>query len=100
MLTRDGDRWALDARRHGEDHRIELNGSLDYTMPLCHVRLDPHSFAIQHVDALRDFPACSLEPCAEMFVLLKGLQQSLPFLPPALPDSASTGRIRHPGYEE
>lgn len=101
MVSRDKNVWALDAHRQGAKHRIELNGKLDYTGPAFRARIDPLTFEVEHAEVTGRDDTCSLEPCAEMFVLLKGIQRSLPFLPTALPlDSAAAGRIAHPGYEE
>jgi putative selenate reductase len=101
MVSRDKNVWALDARWHGAEHRIELNGRLDYTSPAFRARIDPLTFEVEHAEVTGRDATCSLEPCAAMFVLLKGIQRSLPFLPTALPvGSAAAGRIAHPGYEE
>ncbi len=101
MVSRDKNVWALDARWHGAEHRIELNGRLDYTGPAFRARIDPLTFEVEHAEVTGHDATYSLEPCAAMFVLLKGIQRSLPFLPTALPvDSAAAGRIAHPGYEE
>ena len=108
MIFRDADQWAMDARWQGETHRIELNGkagnTMDYQGPLFSARLDPDTFELVEIEATagaRTGDTLSLEPCAAMYVLLKGLRQSLPHLPTALPsDHAYNGRIAHPGYEE
>jgi putative selenate reductase len=101
MVSRDGDTWAMDARQDGANHRIELNGKLDYISPSFRARIDPNTFELEHVEATQVDERYSLEPCAAMFVLLNGLRQSLPFLPTALQgDMATAGRIPHPGYED
>lgn len=101
MVTREEQTWALDARREGRHHRIELNDKLDYVGPTLRARLDPDTFEVEHVEVTRLDDEYSLEPCASMFVLLKGVQQSLPYLPAALPHAlAVAGRIAHPGYED
>jgi putative selenate reductase len=101
MVSRHGKAWAMDARRDGANHRIELNGKLDYIGPSFRARIDPHTFELEHVEATQVDDRYSLEPCAAMFALLNGLRQSLPFLPTALPgDMATAGRIPHPGYED
>ena len=64
----------------GETHRIELNGSLDYSGPGFAVTLDPDTFNVARAELTR-VDSLSLEPCADMLVLLRGLQQSLPFFP-------------------
>ena len=104
MVFRDMDQWAMDARWQGTTHRIELNGKLDYTGPSFRARLNPETFGVEHAElagTATQETSFSLEPCAAMFVLLRGLQQSLPHLPTARPDSsAATVRITHPGYRE
>jgi hypothetical protein len=63
--------------------------------------MHPHTFEVEHVETREDSDDLSLETCAAMYVLLKGVQQSLYFLPTAAPgDAAAAGRIAHPGYEE
>ncbi|NND48263.1 MAG: putative selenate reductase subunit YgfK [Woeseiaceae bacterium] len=101
MVFREKNAWSLDARLHGARHRIELNGKLDYTGPSFSARIDPLTFEVERAEMTRRDDTYSLEPCAAMFVLLNGIQRSLPFLPAALPaDSAAAGRIAHPGYEQ
>ncbi len=76
--------WAMDARWQGTTHRLELNGRLDYSAPGFDVTLDPDSFSVESAALTSDDVAdsdLSLEPCAAMLALLRGLQQSLPFLP-------------------
>ncbi|MCP5089684.1 MAG: putative selenate reductase subunit YgfK [Gammaproteobacteria bacterium] len=101
MVTKTEETWALDARHQGQHHRIELNGKLDYIGPTIRATLDPDTFDVEYVEATSHDDEYSLESCAAMFVLLKGVQQSLPYLPAALPgELAAAGRIAHPGYED
>ena len=92
----------MDARWQGQTHHIELNGKLNYQGPLFAARFDPDSFEPERIEAspiARAGDYLSLEPMASMYVLLKGLRQSLPFLPTALPaELSASGKIRHPGY--
>ena len=99
MLSAHGERWALDSRRDDTTHRIELNGMLDYYGPACSVRLDPETFAVRQSRLTKRRGSLSLRHCAEMFVLLRGLQTSAAFLPLSASSHAG-GRIVHPGYEE
>lgn len=88
MVFRDADQWSMDARWQGETHHIDLNGELDYTGPAFRARLNPDTFEVQQVertDSSNNGAALSLEPCATMFVLLTGLQQSAPHLPTVRP---------------
>ena len=105
MVFRDADQWAMEARWQDATHRIELNGTLDYTGPSFRARLNPETFEVEEANLTDSTGPLSLEPCAAMFVLLAGLQQSMPHLPTArsapAPDSpAATGSIAHPGYRE
>jgi putative selenate reductase len=59
MIFRNADQWAMDARWQGATHHIELDENLDYAGS------DP----------------ISLEPCASMVVLLRGIAKSMPHLP-------------------
>jgi len=99
MVSRDGDCWALDARWGDMTHRIELNGVLDYYGPACNVRLDPESFAVTQSSMTKEQGDLSLRHCAEMYVLLKGLQSSAEFLPLSA-GTRSGDKIDHPGYED
>ena len=101
MVSRKQVAWTLHARWQGAEHRIELNGTLDYSGPSFSARINPLTFEVEHAEMTRCDDSYSLEPCAAMFVLLNGIRQSLPFLPTALPaDRTATGRIKHPGYED
>jgi putative selenate reductase len=101
MVFRDADRWAMEARWQDATHRIELNGRLDYTGPSLRARLNPETFEVEDAKLTDSIGPLSLEPCAAMYVLLRGLQQSMPHLPTARADDpATTGSITHPGYRE
>ncbi len=99
MLSRDDDRWALDSRRDGMTHRVELNGELDYRGPACSVRIDPETFAVTESQLMNGRGNLSLRHCAEMYVLLRGLKTSAAFLPISAGTAPGT-RIIHPGYED
>ena len=110
MVFSEADQWAMEARWQGATHRIELNGKLDYTGPSFRARLNPETFEVEQAEVtggakdsglLPMEPRLSLEPCAAMFVLLAGLQQSMPHLPSARTgNTVETGSITHPGYRE
>ena len=108
MVFRNPDHWAMDARWQGQTHRIELNGKLDYTAPSFVARLNPDTFEVEEArldDRAKEGDSLSLDPCAAMFVLLVGLQKSMPHLPTAQPGQASGGPaeadgITHPPYRE
>ena len=108
MVFKEADRWTMDGRWQGATHRIELNCRLDYSGPSFWAQLKPDTFEIEQA-SLTAGPkvgdSLTLDPCAAMFVLLTGLQQSMPHLPTASSgqasaDPASTGSITHPGYRE
>jgi putative selenate reductase len=98
------DVWVMEARWAGETHRIEVNGSLQYSTPRIKATLEPGDFSVQHVEVVTnpaDDETFSLEPCATMYALLTGLRDSMPYLPTALPTQvAAAGKIAHPGYAE
>jgi putative selenate reductase len=103
MLFRDENTWALDARWGGATHRIELNEVVEYRGPSFSARIDPDNFELLHIEArarANNGDLLSLEPCAAMYVLLKGLCRSLPYLPVVAPEGqAVTGWIPEPEYE-
>ncbi len=104
MVFRDADRWAMDARWQGATHRIELKGKLEYSGRSFRARVNPATFEVEQVELAGSDNAgepLSLEPCAAMYVLLRGLRRSMPYLPTACPGgAAAAGKIAHPGYEE
>ena len=80
------DFWAMEARWADATHRIELDGKLDYSGPLFRARIEPATFQTEHIEVVGnawDANPLSLEPCATMYVLLRGLMQSMPHLPTA-----------------
>ena len=100
MLTRDGDSEVIEARWGGETHRLELNGDLRYSSPAFSARLGAADFSLLEAtpgEAAGDGQELSLEACASMYVVLRGLSQSMPHLP--WMEAAGT-KIAHPGYEE
>jgi putative selenate reductase len=104
MVWKDNDRWVMDARWQGATHRIELDGKLEYTGPSLRARVNPATFEVEQAEPNGSGNAAdplSLERCAAMYVLLRGLRQSMPFLPTAWPDNeTAAGKIAHPGYAE
>jgi putative selenate reductase len=86
MVFRDSRKWAMDARWGGATHRIELNGKLDYAGPSFTALIDPVTFGVERAAPgafIRDGDVLSLEACAAMYVLLRGLSRSMPHLPAA-----------------
>jgi len=104
MLFSDGNIRAMDARWGGATHRIELNEKVEYRGPSFSARIDPDSFELLHVEPgarARNGDLLSLEPCAAMYLLLKGLNKSLSHFPVVAPDGqAVTGWISEPNYED
>ncbi len=108
MLTSKDESWVMESRWDGHSHRIELEnrpgGQLDYNGPWFSALIDPATFTIQQIngtDLLSQTEELSLQACATMYVLLKGIMESMPYLPVSQPaDHALAGRIPHPGYEE
>jgi putative selenate reductase len=103
MLFRENQHWSLEARWDDETHRIEIDEKLNYSGPSFTARVDPDTFEIERAEpgtGAREGQSLSLEICAVMYVLLKGLSQSMPHLPTAWPAEKSTaGRISQPQYE-
>jgi putative selenate reductase len=104
MLFRNSQLWSMDARWGGVTHRIELNGKLNYSGPAFSAQIDPATFELERIEPgneARNGDLLSLEPCAAMYVLLKGLSRSMPFMPTAWPaDRTAAGKISQPEYEE
>ncbi|MDH3349902.1 MAG: putative selenate reductase subunit YgfK [Gammaproteobacteria bacterium] len=67
MLLRQGDKWGMDARWHGETHHVDLDEQQDAT-----------------------------EPYASMRLLLRGLRRSMPHLPATRPGKSATARTVTP----
>jgi putative selenate reductase len=91
---------ALEARFAGETHRIELDQELRYDRPGVRLHIDPDSFAVENAEPVgQSAPGThSLVPCATMYVLLKGLLDSMPPLPTG--HDGAEGCIPHPEYVE
>ena len=104
MTYTDGDTPAIEGRWDGETHRLELNGAVEYTSPRLRATIDEKTFSVREatvVDGPADGESLSLEPAASMYVLLKGLVDSMPHLPSAVPEGRAAGTlVTHPGYEE
>jgi putative selenate reductase len=103
MLFRGTGNWSMDARWGGETHSIDLGSTLHYRASFT-AELDPQTFEIKQATATtpgNNGGVLSLAPCASMYVLLRGLKDSLPHLPTAVGDElAARSRIAHPGYAE
>ncbi|MCP3960456.1 MAG: FAD-dependent oxidoreductase [bacterium] len=108
MLIRDAESpqtEVIEARWNGETHRLEVGGDLSYTSPAFSARLAVADFSLLEAaagDGARDGQELSLEPCANMYVVLRGLSESMPHLPWASPPGAPAAgtKVAHPGYEE
>ncbi len=97
MIFEDG---SIESRVGGETHRMTLNGSVEYSTPGFTARLEPGTLEVIDVTPTRpatDGEAYSLEPVADMYVLLRGLAGSMPHLPTV---AGGGTRLLHPGYEE
>ena len=84
LFQRDG-AWGMRGRFGGELHEILLNGTLSYTSPKLSASIDASDFSLHSakLEGGSDGEMHSLEPCAQMLVLLKSLRDSLPHLPVA-----------------
>jgi NADPH-dependent glutamate synthase beta subunit-like oxidoreductase len=97
MLFDDG---SIASRVDGETHRLSANGTVEYRAPAFEARLEAGSLNVIEATPAReatDGEAFSLEPAADMYVLLKGLAGSMAHLPPV---SEAGTKIPHPGYTE
>jgi len=81
--------WAMDGRFGGATHTVVLReGAAHYTAPALTARFDATSFALQAATPTAECaPDAELDlaPAAALFVLLRGLRTSAPFLPAAPP---------------
>jgi putative selenate reductase len=77
---------SIEARWHGETHRLTDDGAVTYESPPLRARLDALTLEPLEVapgPAVAADGSVSLEPAAEMLVLLRGLRRSMPHLPRA-----------------
>ena len=100
MLSRDGDSQVIEGRWGGETHRLEVNGDLSYSSPALSARFAAADFSLLEATpgaAAGEGQELSLEACASMYVVLRGLSESMPHIP--WMEGPGT-KIGHPGYEE
>jgi putative selenate reductase len=77
---------SIEARWHGQTHRLADDGVVTYDSPALRARLDATTLEPLEVapgPATAADASVSLEPAAEMLVLLRGLRRSMPHLPRA-----------------
>jgi hypothetical protein len=99
MLLGDG---AIEGRYAGRTHRLSVDGDVAYAAPTFSARLAPATLAVMDATPsaeASDGQRLSLEPAADLYVLLQGLQASLPHLPRAAAPEAGT-RIVAPAYAD
>jgi putative selenate reductase len=100
MVFRDGGTWAMQARFGGETHGLVLDAELRYASPRLRATLDPVSFELRSAEpgpSCADGESVDLDACANMFVLLRGLRDSLSHVPTAAIDEAAPLRASGPG---
>jgi putative selenate reductase len=98
MIFEDG---AVESRVDGETHRLRLNGAVEYTAPDFSARLEPGTLRLLEAEmgvGVSDGDTFSLEPAADMYVLLRGLSDSMAHLP-VVTEGAAT-KLGHPGYQD
>jgi len=98
MLFADG---AIEGRWNGETHRLAVNGAIEYRSPSFAARMDVETFGLLEAtagDGAVEGQELSLDPAADMFVLLRGLQGSMAHLPVMADEAAADTRVPHPGY--
>ena len=104
MLSSNGETRAVEARFAGATHRLEIDSEVRYSSPRLVARLEPESLA--PIDArpgeaaMAEGEVVSLEACATMYVVLQGLDRSMPQIPTVPATGAAATRITHPGYED
>ncbi|MDH5372083.1 MAG: 4Fe-4S binding protein, partial [Acidimicrobiia bacterium] len=97
MMFDDG---SIESRVDGETHRMILNGTVEYTAPGFHARLDANTLDVLEAatnGGAADGEAYSLVAAADMYVLLRGMAGSVGHLPTM---SVAGTKIPHPGYAE
>ena len=99
MLFADG---AIEGRWNGETHRLSVNGAVEYASPAFTARLDTDTLDLLEATAVDGAASgeFSLNPAADMYVLLRGLRGSMPHLPVVADAVVGGTRVRHPGYAE
>ena len=99
MLFDDG---SIESRVDGQTHRLVLNGSVEYAAPAFTATLDSDTFKLLEATptGAADGEVLTLEPAADMYILLKGLAGSMGHLPVMAADGSRGTFVEHPGYEE
>ncbi len=98
MLFEDG---TVESRVNGETHRLMLNGAVEYTAPEFSARLEPGTLRLLEAEmgaGVADGDTFSLEPAADMYVLLRGLSDSMAHLPVVTAGAAT--KLGHPDYQD
>jgi putative selenate reductase len=98
MMFADG---SIEGRWNGETHRLSVNGAIEYESPAFTARFVRETFDLLEATAGKgvvDGQALSLDPAADMYVLLGGLRRSMAHLPVMAEESGT--KVAHPGYEE
>jgi hypothetical protein len=98
MLFRDKGATSIEARFAGNTHHLLSDrGTLHYSGPLFRARIMEDGFVLEEAELTNgshNGDHLSLRECAAMYVLLKGLNESMPYLPAALKnESGMVGRI-------
>ena len=82
MRSRKG--WKMLGRFGGETYEIAMEGRhLSYASPLFHAVFDPDTLVLQKKKLTRGVTDgyLSLDPCAAMVALLRGIRSSMTYLP-------------------
>ncbi|NNF09173.1 MAG: FAD-dependent oxidoreductase [Acidimicrobiia bacterium] len=96
------DNGSIESRVDGATHRLVLNGAVEYTAPGFTARMDKDTFKLLEASptGAADGEALELQPAADMYILLKGLQGSMSHLPAMAADGSRGTFVEHPGYQE
>ena len=99
MLFDDG---SVEGRYGGETHRLSAEDAVEYVSPRLRARLATGSLALLEavaVSGAADGQDVSLQPAADMYVLMRGAAGSMQPLPRASREQSMETRIGHPGYD-
>jgi putative selenate reductase len=84
-IQKDKEKWAIKRREGGEESRLSVAGGTDdivFENDWLRVTFSPCDFGVKTMESKQDFQGeLSLVGAAEMYIILKGVTASLPFLP-------------------
>ncbi|MEX1336567.1 MAG: FAD-dependent oxidoreductase [Candidatus Limnocylindrales bacterium] len=96
------DDGSVEGRFAGQTHRLTLNGTIEYAGPEVRVRMEAGTFSLVEAEPAPDTgdgADVSLRPAADLYVLARGLRESMAHLPVVPLAGGSGSRIAQPDYE-